>query len=610
MKICRYIKPESTAPGYPFRYSGAVIPLPLIARAFAGLGLVACSACVGVAPHPEVPAAAVFYTVTGEIALSRHEPRVAATQYAAAAASARDADLLQRAAAVTAECLQPSLSAAVSAHWIDVDPTSVEAHRAAGRAALELQRIAQAAAHYRLVLASSPQGVDAEFALLEAELAVSDNIYGARQLADRLAVSFPGSGAALRMQAFTALRADDPAAAARDFEAALALPAGADPGATDGSAADGSAAGGSEAGSGRSPALERRELQQGLWRARILAGDVSQPLLEARALLERDATLDNRLDYVLLLLAAQQTAAAKEELSVLAGERDSEPMALRLLGLIEFQEGQMADAAAHFAKLVTQGKFVDDSMFYLAQIAERHADFARALRLYAGVQEGDNAVPALLRAAALLRTHGAAAASDEVLDRLTDEEPQRAPTILAARARMLADAGDLPHAVALLDAAEQQYPDSVELRYAMAEMVEQGGRYADALRVLKAVAHLRPDDPAALNAYGYTLADHHRRLRLAHKLIQQAYDAAPKNPAILDSLGWVLFRQGQVGQALPYLTAAYADDRGGDTAAHLGEVLWRLGRQSDADRIWSEAAVTDADNRLLKATRQRLHAAN
>src|SRR5450631_3689963 len=144
----------------------------------------------------------------------------------------------------------------------------------------------------------------------------------------------------------------------------------------------------------------------------------------------------------------------------------------------------------------------------------------------------------------------------------------------------------------------------------MASMVDEQGKFADALRELKAVVKLRPDDPAALNAYGYTLADHHRRLGLAHKLIEQAYAASPRNPAILDSLGWVLFRQGQPAQALPYLNAAYADDRGGDTAAHLGEVLWHLGRQADAERVWTEAAQADADNRLLKATRQRLHASN
>ena len=95
---------------------------------------------------------------------------------------------------------------------------------------------------------------------------------------------------------------------------------------------------------------------------------------------------------------------------------------------------------------------------------------------------------------------------------------------------------------------------------------------------------------------------------LAHE--PSASPAAPKNAAILDSMGWVLFRQGRPGEALPYLSAAYADDHDGDIAAHLGEVLWQLGRQGEAQRVWSEASALDADNQLLKSTRQRLHAEN
>jgi Tfp pilus assembly protein PilF len=120
----------------------------------------------------------------------------------------------------------------------------------------------------------------------------------------------------------------------------------------------------------------------------------------------------------------------------------------------------------------------------------------------------------------------------------------------------------------------------------------------------------RPNDPAALNALGYTLADHSRELPRARRLIERAYAAAPKNAAILDSLGWVLFRQGHSAEAESYLRAAYADDRGGDIAAHLGEVLWQLGKPADAERIWSEAGVIDADNHLLAQTRKRLHAAS
>lgn len=551
------------------------------------LGAAACAACAGLNPKADaVQAPQVFYTVTGEIARARHEPRVAALQYTAAAAVDGDPTLLQHAAEVTAESLQPSLTAAVTARWIDRDPTSLEAHRAAAKAALALHKIAQSADQYRIVLATSPRGMDAEFADLEAELGLVDNVFGARQLADRLAVSFPSSGAALRLQGFAAMRADDPAAAVRSFSAALALTGGGEDSRSD----------------------AHRELVRGLWRARILAGDPAEPLAQSKALAEHDPTPSNRLDYALLLLAAQRNEAAIAQLESLALEPDSAPVALRLMGLIEFQDGKLDAAGRRFTELLTMGKFIDDSFYYLGLIAERRADLERALRLYAQVQGGENAVAALLRACSILQAHGAAPAAQQLFDRLIEDEPQRAPEILVARARIYADSGDPQGAMNVLEQGAEQYPDSVDIRYAIASTYEEQGHVAEALRELKGILKSRPDDPAALNAYGYTLADHKQELAHARTLIERAHATAPNNAAILDSLGWVLFRQGHGEQALQYLSAAYADDRGGDIAAHLGEVMWDLGRRGDAERIWSEASETDSDNHLLKATRLRLHA--
>jgi len=576
-----------------------VFSFPFSAKAFAALGMLACTACVSLGSRPD-PAEAphAFYTVTAEIALSRHEARVAALEYAAAAETTADVGLLRRAAEVSAECLQPTLTAGVAARWLDVDPAAVDAHRAAGKAALELHKIEQSAAHYRIVLKSSARGTDGEFAVLETELSGAGNIFGARQLADLLAGYFPASPAALRMQAFAALRADDPAAAVRTFEAALAVVGG--------------PLGASSPDPSSHPEEEaaRRELTQGLWRARILAGDPEEPLAQAKDLLEHADTVENRLDYALLLMAAQQTSAARAQLTTLTRDPGSGPLAVRLLGLMDFQDGKLDEASARFAELVTTGKFLDDALFYLGMIAERHQDLERALRLYAEVQTGENAVPALLRAAAILKAHGAAPAADELLDHLAAEAPQRAPEILAARARIDAESGDLPQAIAVLTQGEAEYPDSVELRYAKASLSEEHGQIAAALRELKAVAALRPTDPAALNAYGYTLADNRRQLPAARRLIERAHAAAPTNASILDSLGWVLFRQGHSEEALPYLNAAYADDRDGDVAAHLGEVLWQLGRRSEAERIWSDASKAGADSHLVNATRLRLHASN
>jgi tetratricopeptide (TPR) repeat protein len=573
-----------------------VFSISIFARALIGLGLAACAACAGMRDKSDAAAAPqTFYTVTAEIALARHQPRIAALQYAAAAANETDEALLARAAQVTAECLQPSLAEKVAARWIQVDPKSIEAQRAAARAALALHKIDQAATHYHAVLVGSPAGVDAEFAALETELGSNEDIFGARQVADRLVSSFASSAAALRMQGFTALRADDPAAAVRSFTAELALPAaGGHEGDADGQEGDQNA---------------RRELQQTLARAQIMAGDTETPLAQALAVVERDNTPANRLDYALLLMTAQRETEAEQRLKELTQVPEYAPVALRLMGLLEFQQGELDAATASFAELVRVDKYLDDAFYYLGLISDRRNDPEHALRLYAQVQGGENALPALLRATALLHAHGAAAAAEDLLDRLIEDEPQRAPEILSSRARIYADSGDLPGAFAVLEHAIMEYPDNVDLRYAMASTYEEEGRIPDALRELTRLVKSRPGDPSALNALGYTLADHFRELGRARKLIERAYAAAPKNAAILDSLGWVLFRQGHVADAEGYLRAAYADDRGGDIAAHLGEVLWRLGKPAAAEHVWIEASAIDGENRLLKATRQRLHAA-
>jgi tetratricopeptide (TPR) repeat protein len=554
-----------------------------------GLGVLALCGCAGFAPKPAAQAPQSFYTVTGEIALARQEPRVAALQYAAAAAHETDPAILQRAAEVSAEGLQPSVMAGVAARWLSLNPRSLDAQRAAARAAFALYKLDEAAAHYRIILQNSPVGVDAEFEGLESDLGSDENVFGAHQLADRLASYFPTSSSALRIQGLAALRADDPAAAVRSLTGALAL---------------------DTANAGDAARAERKDLAQALLRARIMAGDVEEPLRAAQAQLKAEDSAANRLNFAALLMTAQRLPEAAEQLDILSRSPESTPVALRLSGLLEFQQGHFDAASAKFRQLLKTGKLGDEAFYYLALIADRNGDAERALRFYAQVQNGENVVPALLRAATLLRSHGAAAAADELLDRLMEDEPQRAPEILTARARMYAQSSDLPKAFAILEKGTIQYPDSVALHYATASVYEEQGRLSAAVRELMRVVKARPNDPAALNALGFTLADHSKNLPRARKLIERAHAAAPRNAAIMDSLGWVLFRQGRASEALTYLNTAYLDERDGDIAAHLGEVLWQLGRQDEARRIWSEAIALDADNHLLKSTRHRLTSAD
>ena len=84
---------------------------------------------------------------------------------------------------------------------------------------------------------------------------------------------------------------------------------------------------------------------------------------------------------------------------------------------------------------------------------------------------------------------------------------------------------------------------------------------------------------------------------------------SPGNAATLDSMGWVEYRAGHLPAALGWLERAWEAARDPEIAAHLGEVLWMLGRHDDARAIWAEGERLDADHSVLTETRQRLEGA-
>ena len=124
---------------------------------------------------------------------------------------------------------------------------------------------------------------------------------------------------------------------------------------------------------------------------------------------------------------------------------------------------------------------------------------------------------------------------------------------------------------------------------------------------LRRLIELRPDQPNAYNALGYTMADRGIRLDEARTLIEKALSIAPNDAHILDSMGWVLYRQKDNAGALRYLRQAYAILPEVDIAAHLGEVLWTEGKQDEARQVWREGRSREPNNTTLRETLVRLN---
>lgn len=167
---------------------------------------------------------------------------------------------------------------------------------------------------------------------------------------------------------------------------------------------------------------------------------------------------------------------------------------------------------------------------------------------------------------------------------------------------MLREEGKEAAALDALLVGLKQLPDDVDLLYDAALTAERLGRYADMERHLRHLLSLQPEHAHALNALGYSLADRNLRLDEADDLLLRASRLAPEDPFIMDSLGWLQYRQGKLNEALQTLRRAFQLKGDPEIAAHLGEVLWQLGQQDEARAVWQNALKRSPGNATLQAT--------
>lgn len=153
-------------------------------------------------------------------------------------------------------------------------------------------------------------------------------------------------------------------------------------------------------------------------------------------------------------------------------------------------------------------------------------------------------------------------------------------------------------------------PDSFDLLYRHSLLAEQTGDVAGAVAILEQTTELFPYAAEGWNALGYVLANNNLRLGEAETYIKKALKINPNSANILDSLGWVYYRQGKLRAALPLLLQAAAKSDSAEIAAHLGEVHWFLDEREKARAVFRDARAHDPGNEVLNETLRRLQIGN
>ncbi len=332
--------------------------------------------------------------------------------------------------------------------------------------------------------------------------------------------------------------------------------------------------------------------------------------------------------YARALVRMQRAADAAREYRELTQRDPDEPAHWLALGALDTELRQVVEAEAALREVLkrldappkeeakpesaeaaegvkrSRSELRRQALLLLSQVAEQRDDLKAAERWLSQV-EGAQIDVRFRRASLLARQHKLAEAR-ALLHVPASASDDEARTHLLAEAQLLREQRDWRGALGVLKQIEARIPDDPDILYEQAMLEERLGEFDQMEERLRRVIAVKADHHHAYNALGYSLAERNQRLPEAKALIEQALKLSPGEPFIVDSLGWVEFRLGNLAEAARLLSQAHAARPDAEIAAHLGEVLWVSGKPDDARRVWREALGRDARNEALRETLDRL----
>ncbi|TXR37960.1 tetratricopeptide repeat protein [Ectopseudomonas mendocina] len=517
----------------------------------------------------------LFALLTAELAGQRNRFDIALTNYVQQAQETGDAGVAERAFRI-AEYLGAEQAALDSALiWASNAPDNIDAQRAAAVQLARAGRYDESMTYMEQVL--QRQGnTHFDFLALSAAETDPDTRAGLLQGFDRLLSKNPDNSQLLFGKAIL-LQQDGRA------EEALAL-------------LEDSSAGATEV----SPILLRARLLQSLGR-----GQEAMPILQ-KGIRQNPDDKRLRLTYARLLIEQDRFDEAKGEFSKLVLENPNDDDLRFSLALVCLEAEAWEEAIVYLEELIERRSHVDAAHYNLGRAYEALDDNDSALQAYALVGPSNDYLPAQQRQAELLLSQQRSAEASALLAQAREAQPDYAIQLYLIEAEGLSNHGQIEPAWKVITEGLEQFPNDLNLLYTRAMLAEKRDDLAQLETDLRYIIEREPEHAMALNALGYTLADRTTRYQEAFELITKAHQLDPDDPAILDSLGWVNYRLGNLPEAERLLRQALEKFPDHEVAAHLGEVLWVQGKQREARRVWRDALEATPDSPILRDTLLRL----
>lgn len=539
----------------------------------------ATSAPARQAPSANLSAQAVYQVLLGEIALQRDNAALAASAYADLGARSGDPAVLERAVEVSLLARRPDAAYELAHLWLKADPNSRNARQTLAAVLIMLNRVDELGPQLAALLADDREHLAGNLLRINRMLGRMPDKAAVYAMLERVLSPYAGVAEAHYALATAAFHAGDGMSALMEIRKAAAL----------------------------RPDWETAVL----FEAELVAKGSPQDavsLLEA-FLARQPQAREVRLALARTLISLQRHAEARQQFAALLAADPENTDLIYPAAVLALQQNDVGAAEPLLLRLYERGSVGERSAaaYYLGQIAEERGDASSALAYYAKVAPSEQFVAAQVRSAGLLQKSSGIYRARAQLAEAAKVYPDGRIRFLVAEAQLLFDAGDRDAAASLFtEIAAAKSDDEPDLLYDIALLAEKFDRMDVVESRLRRVIALRPDNAHAYNALGYSLVERNQRLDEARELLAKALAIAPTDPFIMDSMGWLLYRSGDLAGARTLLQKAYAQRADPEIAAHLGEVLWMLERRAEAQALWSEAAERFPGSAVLDAVRRRL----
>lgn len=317
-----------------------------------------------------------------------------------------------------------------------------------------------------------------------------------------------------------------------------------------------------------------------------------------------------RLAYARMLIQNEEYELAQEQFQILVEQDPQDWETLYSIALLDTQLQNFDRAIAAYTKLIGVNQRADESQYNLGLIYQEQGNIEKSIEHFRQVRIGtNNFLVAQQQATRLSIQLGRLDDAHDWLSQLSRGQPRLEVLFTTIESSILIQEQQAAAAKQLLNTALNKYPNETDLLFARVLYYDSQGDKEGSERDLRQIIRMLPEDSRALNHLGYMLADQTTRYEEALELVYRAIAISPDDPAIIDSLGWALYKVGRYEEALVQMRRAFAAFPDDEVASHLGEVLWALGRKDEAMRVWQDALETDPESPLIAEAMERLQVA-